>query len=577
MSTLKELCEQILYEKNNKIIPDKIKKDWKIFDILGTYEESGDSGNVKLFDTIEHMQADPNPQNEDLAIVYNSYIKNLEADDEFDSIIFPETVVLSEAVTSNISCRFTPVNSSGSSYSFSGTIRSSVATFSYTNYTDISDRFSVTYTSTDGKTYSRTDELGNPLHLGNIFKHNPNYTFYDIEGLFIKLNSYNYEGLFIYTNNQYQLAETQLNAEADYVYQKKFFGKNGAETGSLQKITELNIDEVTLRRTLRNLYSNMSVSNASNFFMNNSTLTSFNAETTVPDVVFENLNNTSKMFYRCTNLTSLSNFNTINVTNMSNMLSTCNNLTSVPNFDTSNVLDMSNMVASCSNLTTVPNFNTINVESMSDLFRYCKNLTTVPNFNTSNVKNMSYMFIECSKNLTSVPNFNTINVTNMYGIFRLCSSLQSAPDFDTSNVISMGSMFSGCGKLSSMKNYNTSNTTIMSNMFESCYNLTSVPNFDTSNVTNMKSMFADCNNLTTVPQFNTSNVTIMSNMFRFCNKLSSSSIQNIINMVLNSNITTPTYKNLNNTNSNSPFYNTNITSSSYSNRLTELTNAGWTY
>lgn len=80
-----------------------------------------------------------------------------------------------------------------------------------------------------------------------------------------------------------------------------------------------------------------------------------------------------------------------------------------------------------------------------------------------------------------------------------------------------------------------------------------------------------------VPQFNTSNVISMQSMFFSCSNLSNDSIQNIVNMCLNSNINISTYKNLNNTNSYSPLYQTKFDSSYYSNRLAELDVAGWTY
>ena len=47
MSTLKEKAEQILQEKEEKIIPENIKKDEVIFDVTGTYEGSG--GNITTY------------------------------------------------------------------------------------------------------------------------------------------------------------------------------------------------------------------------------------------------------------------------------------------------------------------------------------------------------------------------------------------------------------------------------------------------------------------------------------------------------------------------------------------------
>ena len=55
----------------------------------------------------------------------------------------------------------------------------------------------------------------------------------------------------------------------------------------------------------------------------------------------------------------------------------CSNLTDIPNFDTSNVTDISFMFSYCSNLTNIPSFNTSKVTNMSGTFSYCNNLTNV--------------------------------------------------------------------------------------------------------------------------------------------------------------------------------------------------------
>ena len=68
----------------------------------------------------------------------------------------------------------------------------------------------------------------------------------------------------------------------------------------------------------------------------------------------------------------------------------------------------------------------------------------------------------------------------------------------------------------------------------------------------------------------------MNLMFTNCNNLTNESIQNIINMCLNSNINNAN-KNLSNINSYSPLYSTKFDNSYYSNRLSELTAAGWIY
>ena len=175
-------------------------------------------------------------------------------------------------------------------------------------------------------------------------------------------------------------------------------------------------------------------------------------------------------------------------------------------------------------------------------------------------------------NLSNTNNLNVQEVRNRTDLYSNLSYLEL-----NENVTNLSRAFASCYNITTVPNFNTSNVTDMSNMFNSCYNLTTVPNFNTSNVTYMTSMFLYCNSLVNVPQFNTLNVVNMYSMFRYCNNLSDASIQNIINMCLNSNVSNSTLKNLSNANTYSPLYYTNITSSRYSNRLTELSSAGWSY
>ena len=96
------------------------------------------------------------------------------------------------------------------------------------------------------------------------------------------------------------------------------------------------------------------------------------------------------------------------------------------------------------------------------------------------------------------------------------------------------------------------------------------------NVT-LQNTFWNCVNLVSLPELNTSRVSYMLSMVAQCNNLSNASIQNVVNMCLNSNITDINYKNLSNTNTYSPLYNTKFDNTYYQNRWEELSNAGWTY
>jgi len=99
--------------------------------------------------------------------------------------------------------------------------------------------------------------------------------------------------------------------------------------------------------------------------------------------------------------------------------------------------------------------------------------------------------------------------------------------------------------------------------------------FDNS-VTSLSNLFAHDSNIVNIPIFNTVNITNMESAFHSCNNLSNESIQHIVNMCINSNI--PSGKrNISNVNSYSPLFSTKFDNSYYSDRLSDLTNAGWSY
>ena len=253
--------------------------------------------------------------------------------------------------------------------------------------------------------------------------------------------------------------------------------------------------------------------------------------------------------YTGPNIELLPNINIKNITSLSGLYYNCY-MRYTSNFYTNNVKDISYMYYNSVEISSVPNYNFCSVEDASYAFAYCNNMSGVQSWNLVKLQNAAYMFYNCY-NLKSVPAWATRNLTNAYSMFSMCNSLYNVQVFNTSKVNLFVYMFNGC------------------------INLLNAPALNTQNAINMYHMFNGCNRLSNVPQYNTPNVINMSATFANCNNLSNTSVQNIINMCLNSNMIT--YKNLNTTNSYSPFYNTKYTSTYYSNRLTELTSAGWSY
>ena len=161
-----------------------------------------------------------------------------------------------------------------------------------------------------------------------------------------------------------------------------------------------------------------------------------------------NVTNVMGMFYNCTNLKYIPQYDFSKVTDMSYMFGHCESLTSIPDMDTSNVTDMREMFVDCYNLTTIPKLNTSKVTDTHNMFDYCKSLTSVPDMNTSNVTNMSRMFASC-KNLISAPQLDTSKATDMHDMFSGCNNLKSVPQLDASSITSIQS-FAGISSIFSM-------------------------------------------------------------------------------------------------------------------------------
>lgn len=201
MSELKTNLQEILQEKQEKIIPENIKKDVQIFDVVGTLEGGTTTSGVKLFETEEEMQADSTAQEGDLAVVYREEIQNMTADTQTQYITFPETVTLPEAFASDVYCRLRAVDES---VMVDGQVMLNQSMFDFNGHTS-SGMISVSYTSNDGITYNRdifagdSGDLTNPVDLGTIVQVYRPEEWNDILGYFMQINGRNFGGLYEYT------------------------------------------------------------------------------------------------------------------------------------------------------------------------------------------------------------------------------------------------------------------------------------------------------------------------------------------------------------------------------------------
>lgn len=233
------------------------------------------------------------------------------------------------------------------------------------------------------------------------------------------------------------------------------------------------------------------------------------------------------------------------------------------------------------------------------MFRNCKKLTNIPNIEilpifdenlfyenplpvagAPKAKSCEFMFAGCNsiQNLNGLSGFN--HITSINNICNGCSSLRSFPALNLKNLETFDDAFYGCYQLYNVPDFDTPKLNGFSDAFHYCHNLKDAPNINTVSATRMNNIFADCKNLVNVPEYNTRNVRYMTQAFARCNNLSNASVINIVNMCINSNVTNTLfakYRNLNTTNNRSPLYQTKFNSSYYSNRISDLTAAGWKY
>ena len=655
------------------------------------------SGDVKLFDTVEHMQADPNPSEGDLAVVYREELTAVTEESEFDSCTFPNTVVLDEAFTGDIYGSFRAVDSS-SGY-FDGMVEMSSSSFRFNGYGE-SDEIRIEYESEDGITYTRIDGGEELQEFGVVIKWEDNGEgFNSVIGNFMKIGGNYFEGLYEYKNNVIEKDLIVLPAIIDiasiennicnivqsytYIYDipqvetvlNKIFNDNYSNKPYIEGVlivynnllcyltaTEGEFAlEINTSLELQNTILSSAFASVPSTSVTLYTLDLINQTYSAQDisslVSIVDAGGSTTRYARRVNLMPQSipvikrvgTYDDIIMTSLV-AIRQGNNYLSVPvnsgnNADAdkyihntyvitssqldaisdyvyektfygkngvengilgnpvvntkdeavidvelysklskldlgnigSNLSSFSNLFTNKLNVVYVPRFiNTCNITDVSLMFSECNNLLEIYEFDTANVTNMRGFFHFCS-NLRNIPNFNTINVTDTSLMFCSCKNIIDLPDIDTTKVTNMSAMFDFCVNITAMPLYNTSNVTDFSYFARSCHNLVNIPIIDTSNAIYMRSMFADCWNLVDIPELDTHSARSLTYMFHNCNNLSNSAIQNIVNMCLNCNITNSNYMNLNNTNSNSPLYETIFNSMYYSNRLSELSNAGWSY
>lgn len=571
MATLKEISQDILDEKTLKIIPENIKKGITIFDIVGSYEGSGPSRRIKLFETISDMNNDPDAQENDLAIIYANNSGHAAPGVTVSEIIFPDIVTVSEIPSSSESCYGDLADSNYSfdimfsNYSFEFEIRdmSSYDTVLRASYSSYNEDGTYTLSGIYDASYSQID---NPVTLPSMLTFPSDLT--SDMGLFFQIGVLSYDGLYEYINNTWSIAPTQLNiTNADlFKNYKAFDGTNMISNGTFN--ISYNVPMETFMNKvnyLNEIYGTPWELDAS--ITDLSYLTN-NPPSDFPVINMSNVTNIYQMFTqpngsyadereKGAHLDAQS--NNSSYTNFAKSVPFANQLTSpfVKDFglDTSNFNPIAQVILSekgyidalipndtskWTNYYIVKNGNgtTYNIpkdpDGVGSYDRFGKELFEFIWHNSGNLSFFDYGE-QCSLSVIphgySDPSSSTYTLDfsgmNTSGIMRTdrafagYTDIKNIPVFDTSNVINMAKMFDGCWNLNKAPDFNTSKVTNMYRMYANCRNLSpftsnNYSNFDMSNVIDASYMFYDCDNFKTFDYNGLNNVKNISHMFADC-------------------------------------------------------------
>jgi fructose-specific component phosphotransferase system IIB-like protein len=601
MATILEKANQILNEKNTKILPNTLKQGTSFFDVNGELVEligqektvtpseveqvitpdegftgitkvtvaAAEGGGIKQFTTEEEMNTFNNETEGDLAIVYGDIIANMSATSKVQIIKFPSTVVLPEAFTSDAYCMLSAVDSNN--YYFNGQVMLSATNFSFSGNGD-SGRITVTYNSSDGLTYTRTDGGAEMIDCGCQIKCRYEDEWNDNIGYFMQTSSPHFGGLF---QNKYYIDKTEVQLQPISALELTLDTSASTGIGSA-KLTSNPLPTIYKLADLAEVY--------------NSIMASTEVGTSKPsalslcidkdgDLVFiqsydtstNKLNSicyftltydtngkflgiydgymSSHNYYKVYKIDLINKTYSLKSTLTAKASDWTNSYrlsgietTTIPikisstyasydfkltihaeeydgngSYGYNYVTDLSNTqyVAKYGYFIAPTQLTTKAVEVYGTEF-YGKNGIQTGTLQNSNANNVNQLKIKME--LWSIFNEVTFEMTNLDSCFA-STAIKTIPLIDTSKVTSMNSTFYKCSSLETIPLIDTSNVTSMNCTFHVCESLKSCPLINTSNVTDFSSIFGYCKSLKELPLLDTSNATRLNSMVTGCTSI----------------------------------------------------------
>lgn len=373
------------------IIPENIKQGVNILGVDGTLVES----NIKQFKTTEEMNQSTENQKGTIAMVIDKVVKDLTAGETVRYVAFPQEVTLDSAVTDSYTGMLKYVDSA---IKYTGTITLSATEFSYEiwySYPD--DILKVSYTSTDGITYTRTTDISDMYDLrGLMYADDSNSArpWNASFGKFIKNTYYDFKGVYEFDGESWILAKTQLYGDKNATYKYSYYGIDGIQEGNIG---------------------------------NNSTVSNIDAE--IYTKILNKYSESEQIVLTDSNKTIDTSIKVIPIT-----------WDCKPLYDTSQLTSFSSLFTNCQQLLAIPKLDTTNCTKMLETFNNCYKLEYIPVLDISKVTTLFRAFYNC-------------NSLNDKALENILTMLLQIPDYTDKTLMNIGLSETLANKCTTLSNW----------------------------------------------------------------------------------------------------------------------------
>lgn len=454
-----------------------------IEDVAAAVEQLGTSGgetvktNIYKVASIEARDAITDMVEGDMCVVHASSMANMQVTDSVTAITFPTTVVLPSAFTDNVW-----VSLRDADMTFDVMVQLSQTRMRCDIMMD--DYISISYTSTDGITYTRTDSYAETIEFNSPVSCDYPEEWNDMLGYFLQVGGVEFGGLFEYIEGTWKHSNIGISLNTDNLMPgSKAYTNNGVVEGTFFKVEE-RTDYKTIESMLDNIQTLDITGQA---FQVDSKKTRF-----IEDAIdFESLEtlydlNWNNSGYLMCNELELKGLN-LNVAdipqNGMNPLygSQVNKFSFHDMFIYNTKFDW---------------FGRISNYGDSKYFVFEESYRKVYNIYLPNCVSMSGLFANNFCHTIEIKNIIAPNVTDIGTLFIYDSTLKKCVvDIKSDNITTMSSMCNGCSSLveADLSTLTSANTTSMYGMFKDCKKLEKIDirNMTFSSVTNYTDMFTN--------------------------------------------------------------------------------------